>query len=284
MHTWHWQTWRDLPYLTCSLLAPFPHGFFTQSFGSMSLAELGNVLSPTADVYRVRQVHGGTVLTPTEIGIRQSSPPDSADSVDSGPLPEADGILTDRIDQAVWVATADCVPALVADAVTGQVAAVHAGWRGTAAQILPEAIARLRSQGSQLHNLRIALGPAIAGTVYQVSTTVAAEVGKTVVSVAAPVGNSSGPKIDDELTTVLAQLEQLPTSPLLDDPLPKRVRIDIRLVNQLQLESLGICADHVAIAPYCTYQDAEHFFSYRRDRLKKVQWSGIVSTSSKIVS
>ncbi|MGJ3250858.1 MAG: peptidoglycan editing factor PgeF [Elainellaceae cyanobacterium] len=284
MHTWHWQTWHDLPYLTCSLLAPFPHGFFTQSFGAMSLAELGNVLSPTADVYRVRQVHGGTVLTPTEIGIQQSSSSDGADLADSSPLPEADGILTDRSDQAVWVATADCVPALVADVVTGQVAAVHAGWRGTAAQILPEAIARFQSEGSQLYNLRIALGPAIAGTVYQVSTTVAAEVGKTVVPVAASIGNSSGPNIDDEPTTVLEQLEQLPTSPLLDDPMPSRARIDIRLVNQLQLELLGICAEQVAVAPYCTYQDAEHFFSYRRDRLKKIQWSGIVSTSSQIVS
>ncbi|MGJ3245585.1 MAG: peptidoglycan editing factor PgeF [Elainellaceae cyanobacterium] len=280
MHTWHWHTWQDLPYLTCSLLAPFPHGFFTQSFGSMSLAEIGHVLSPTADIYRVRQVHGGTVLTPTEIVIQQSSPPD-ADSVDSSPLPEADGILTDRIDQAVWVATADCVPALVADVATGQVAAVHAGWRGTAAQILPQAIARFQSQGSHLQNLRIALGPAIAGTVYQVSTTVAAEVGKTVVPITAPIGNSACPTIDDDPTTVLEQLEQLPTSPLLDDPMPNRARIDIRLVNQLQLESLGICADHVATAPHCTYQDAEHFFSYRRDRLKKIQWSGIVSTTQR---
>lgn len=255
----------------------------------MSLAELGNVLSPTADVYRVRQVHGGTVLTPTEIVIQQSSSSDGADLADSSPLPEADGILTDRSDQAVWVATADCVPALVADVVTGQVAAVHAGWRGTAAQILPRAIARFQSEGSQLYNLRIALGPAIAGTVYQVSTTVAAEVGKTVVAVAASHRNSSGSNIDgsnidDEPTTVLGQLEQLPTSPLLDDPMPNRARIDIRLVNQLQLELLGIRAEQVAVAPHCTYQDAEHFFSYRRDRLKKIQWSGIVSTSGKIVS
>jgi len=48
-------------------------------------------------------------------------------------------------------------------------------------------------------------------------------------------------------------------------------------VNALQLEQLGVSSEQVAIAPHCTYQEPEHFFSYRRDKLKKVQWSGIVS-------
>ena len=35
--------------------------------------------------------------------------------------------------------------------------------------------------------------------------------------------------------------------------------------------------EQIAIAPYCTFQTPEHFFSYRREQQKKVQWSGIVS-------
>jgi polyphenol oxidase len=35
--------------------------------------------------------------------------------------------------------------------------------------------------------------------------------------------------------------------------------------------------EQIAIAPYCTYQTPEYFFSYRREHQKKVQWSGIVS-------
>jgi copper oxidase (laccase) domain-containing protein len=46
------------------------------------------------------------------------------------------------------------------------------------------------------------------------------------------------------------------------------------------MEQLGIDSEQIAIAPHCTYQEAEHFFSYRRDQLKKVQWSGIVSKIS----
>jgi UDP-N-acetylmuramate-alanine ligase len=50
-----------------------------------------------------------------------------------------------------------------------------------------------------------------------------------------------------------------------------------------QLRALGIDLiegfepDQIAIAPYCTYQNPDLFFSYRREKQKKVQWSGIVS-------
>lgn len=29
---WHWQAWEGRPYLTCELLEPWHHGFFTQAF------------------------------------------------------------------------------------------------------------------------------------------------------------------------------------------------------------------------------------------------------------
>jgi polyphenol oxidase len=147
------------------------------------------------------------------------------------------------------------------------VAAVHAGWRGTAAKIGPVAIARLLSQGSQLANLRIAMGPAIAGEVYQVSTTVAAQVAATVIP-------------DAEPEEVLAKAQNLSNPPILSDSQPGRARLDVRRVNALQLEQLGIASEQIAIAPFCTFQTPELFFSYRRDRLKKVQWSGIVSRGS----
>ncbi|MGB3671600.1 MAG: laccase domain-containing protein, partial [Phormidesmis sp.] len=57
----------------------------------------------------------------------------------------------------------------------------------------------------------------------------------------------------------------------------ERVRLDVRRINQMQLEQMGLGADQIAIAPHCTYQDPDNFFSYRRTQEKKVQWSGIVS-------
>jgi polyphenol oxidase len=266
MHTWHWHNWQGLPYLTCSLLQPWTHGFFTRLFSPRSPAELTIVLQSSASPYRVRQVHGNLVLTPSEVEIASLNPQATLEATtETLPLPDADGLVTEKPEQAVWVATADCVPVLIADVRTGQVAAVHTGWRGTAAAIVPQAIFRLQKQGSQLADLRVALGPAIAGEVYQVSTTVAVEVGRTIAA------ESADPE------TVLTVLHALPDSPLLTDPQPERVRLDVRHVNALQLERLGIQAEQVAIAPYCTYRDAEFFFSYRREHLKKVQWSGIVS-------
>lgn len=221
-----------------------------------------SALHPDAQVYRVRQVHGNTVLTPSEI--------ERVARTDGDPEPEkppADGILTEQPQQAVWVCSADCTPVLIADEKTGQVAAIHAGWRGTATRIVPNAIARLLDSGSCLENLRIAMGPAIAGKVYQVSETVAAEVGTSII----PQDTADTPE------AILDVLQQLPNSPILDDPQPGRVRLDVRRVNAIQIEQMGIRPEQVAIAPHCTYQEPEHFFSYRRDKLKKVQWSGIVS-------
>ncbi len=181
--------------------------------------------------------------------------------------PAADGLVTDAAHQAVWACSADCTPVLIADERSGQVAAVHSGWRGTAQKIVLEAIWRLVEQGSQLADLRVALGPAIAGEVYQVGKDVAAETGATLVSTPS----------DVVVEEVLAALSALPDPPILPDSDPDRVRLDVRRVIALQLEQLGLSPEQVAIAPHCTYQQPEWFFSYRRDRQKQIQWSGIVS-------
>ncbi len=260
MHTWHWQIWNDLPYLTCSILAPWQHGFFSRHYAPRSPAALTPVLHPTALPYRIKQVHGNVVLTPAEIQAiaTQSPAPDE--------YPPADGLVTDGTTQAIWVCSADCTPVLLADVETGQVAAIHAGWRGTALKIVPQAIARMEQQGTKMQNLRVAMGPAIAGAVYQVSTTVAAEVGATI----AAIDPQDGPQ-------AIAVLQSLPDSPILPDPEPGRARLDVRRVNALQLEQLGLSPEQIAIAPHCTYQEAANFFSYRRTKQKQVQWSGIVS-------
>ncbi len=257
MHTWTWQIWNDLPFLTCSLLEHWQHGFFTQQFAPRSPFELTEVLNPTARAFRVQQVHGNIVLAPSEL----SNP---AEQTEFSP---GDGLITEQSNQAVWVCSADCTPALIADLKTGQVSAVHAGWRGTSQKIVPVAIARLCAQGSQLTDLRIALGPAIAGEVYQVSHNVAFEVGSTIAVF--------DPEASDE--EKLAQLMQLPDSPILPDETPGRAKLNVRRVNAMQMEQLGILPEQIAIAPHCTFQDPVNFFSYRREKLKKAQWSGIVS-------
>ncbi len=265
---WTWQVWRSKPLLTCNLLKQ-PHGFFTRHFypDSPEVLVQALVASSTAPVpaYRVKQVHSGDVMCPREIVDAVALGLPLLKNGQKSPFPLADGIVSDRAQQSVWACSADCTPALIEDAVTGRVAAVHAGWRGSAQKILPTAISRLQAQGSQLKDLRIALGPAIDGCVYQVGVDVASEIGLTV---------ASSPLAPEALIeTLLAQKNP----PLLPDDQLGRVRLDVRRINQMQLEQLGLDPAQIAIAPHCTYQDPDNFFSYRRRPEKKVQWSGIVS-------
>lgn len=255
LQQWQWQNWQDQPYLTCDLLAPWHHGFFTQQFAPRMPETLVQVFDPELPAFRVKQVHGNTVLSPSEI------------IWEGEHFSPADGIVSAGEAQAVFVATADCTPVLIGDVETGRVAAVHAGWRGTAQRIVPEAIQKFLNADSQRENLRVALGPAISGEVYQVSHEVAIAMG-----VSLGLGD-----LADEPDAMILALENLGRSPLFFDPEPNKVRLDVRRVNELQLEQLGLEPDQVAIAPHCTYQEPNHFFSYRRSNQKQVQWSGIVS-------
>lgn len=246
---WQWQSCQGLPYLTCSLLADWSHGFFSQYFFPTSPENLTPILAKTAKSYYLKQVHGNLVVNPSD------------------QIMAADGLISDQPQQALWVASADCTPILIASSKTGQVAALHAGWRGTAQSIVKVAISRFVTLGNSLSDLSIAMGPAIAGDVYQVTKAVAAQICSSLFS----------SELSENPEEVLRLTQTLPTSPLKLDPQPGRIKIDIPLVNSLQLQQLGINSEQIAIAPYCTYQNPELFFSYRRTREKQVQWSGIVS-------
>ena len=255
---WHWSEQNGFKYLVCDLLKDWQHGFFGKFSYPHLPEDLIAALEPQASVYRVKQVHGNSVLKTQDIQpLVKSSNHNFA---------EADGIITNDFNQSVWVASADCNPVLIADRQTKKVAALHAGWRGTAKRIISEAIALFQAEGSNLADLRVAIGPAIAGEVYQVGVKVAAEVGRSIVE---------DPEIADE--SIVNHLLAIDNSPLLPDEHPARVKLDVRKVNQIQLLKLGLSNSQIAIAPFCTFQQPDYFFSYRKTNQKKVQWSGIVS-------
>jgi YfiH family protein len=80
---------------------------------------------------------------------------------------EADGHVTTVVGTALVVTVADCTPVLVAHP-AGAVAALHAGWRGTAAGILSTGLNRLASLGFPATECHVYLGPAICGACYEV--------------------------------------------------------------------------------------------------------------------
>lgn len=258
---WQWQTTTHRTindsYLTCDRLAGVAHGFFTSEWVNTSLAELTQVLCPGAIPLRTKQVHGNRVVLATDILAQPKT----------APYLEADALVSTAAHQMLWVCSADCVPILISDRTTGRVAAIHAGWRGTSLEILPATVQTLCQLGSTLSDLHIALGPAISGKVYQVGLSVAIAIGKTIL----PLEPDTSPEEQIRI------LETETTDLILADPDPARVRLDVRQANVLQLLKLGLDPDQISISTACTYGEPEQFFSYRRERLKQVQWSGIMS-------
>jgi len=95
-------------------------------------------------------------------------------------LPEADRILILQGEDSRHVAavrTADCVPILIADRRGRAAAAVHAGWRGTAAGIALRAVEMFEEIGIEAGELRAALGPSIGPCCYEVGPEVLHAVG-----------------------------------------------------------------------------------------------------------
>jgi YfiH family protein len=137
--------------------AGFAHAFPTRHAGDGDLlAALG-----AAAIAQVKQVHGAV-------------------AVEAGPsLPvEADAVVARGArsgGQAVGVRVADCVPVLVADRVTGDVAAIHAGWRGVAGGVLAAGVKLLGGS-----DLVAAIGPCIGPCSFEVGTEVADRLGHVV--------------------------------------------------------------------------------------------------------
>lgn len=120
-------------------------------------AAVATTLEPTLgpdDVALLDQVHGARVV---EVA-RPAGP--------CAPVARADAAWTHRTNVVLGVRTADCVPVLVAGPNT--IAVAHAGWRGVASRVVPALIAALVDAGERADALRVAIGPAISGEVYEV--------------------------------------------------------------------------------------------------------------------
>ena len=244
---WTWVGCYGGTYLQANLLADFEHGFFTRQWQGREPAELAAAVSAGVTVHRPRQIHSALVLP--------------ASQASAAPWPEADGLVSDAGGQSLWVCGADCTPVLFADPATGRVAACHAGWRGVAGRILLAAIEQLEAAGSRRDALLVALGPAVSGANYQVERSVSLQV-------AAAIQPAEPELALDALRACGA---------VLPDPEPGRDRLDIRAATRRQLEWAGIPSEQIAVCPLCTVAEPLLFHSWRRDQVKAVQWSGIVS-------
>jgi YfiH family protein len=150
-----------------------------------------------------------------------------------------DVIVSDAKGVLAGVKTADCVPILLGDAATGAFAAVHAGWRGTLATAVVAAVERLeREYDVRPSNLRAAIGASAGPCCYEV-----------------------GSDVIDAFTSKFADGEKLFTPTR-----PGHATVDLLQANRTQLISAGVNAERIHIAPICTMDRTDLFFSYRKEK------------------
>jgi YfiH family protein len=153
---WTDESWG--PALRCRPLEDVaPHLFTTRQLQLTSPADWQQVADAVGagELAILKQVHGRAVVTAGR-GMGH---------------PEADVLVGDDPHMALTVRAADCVPLLIADRAGGAVAAVHAGWRGTAAGAATAAVEALaRDFGSRPQDLVAAIGPSIGACCYQVGS------------------------------------------------------------------------------------------------------------------
>jgi hypothetical protein len=150
-----------------------------------------------------------------------------------------DALVSNTAGILLGIKTADCVPVLLGDPGAGAFAAVHAGWRGTSASIVMKAIAQLQSEyGSRPEDLRCAIGPAANTCCYEV-----------------------GSEVIERFKELFPQSDHLftPTE-------PGHARIDLQTANLDQLIMAGVSPERIHIAPLCTMDRTDLFFSYRREK------------------
>jgi YfiH family protein len=163
---------------------------------------------------------------------------------------EGDVLVSDSPDVAIGVRAADCVPLLLADERLGVVAAVHAGWRGTAARAAAAAVEALRREfGSDPANLVAALGPSIGACCY--------EVGPDVVEAFVAAGHKR---------TLLDRWFRRPPAQNVRQASAGGWHLDLVAANRDQLLLAGVREATVYAAGLCTAEHLAVLTSYRAER------------------
>jgi len=254
-----------LPLLRSAAIPPgFRHGFTTREGGvshppydSLNLgARWGDARADVMEnrrrveraagvgpLYHATQVHGAAVMR-----VRGGEARSDVAGV------QADGLCSDVAGVGLAVFVADCIPAVLADPRTGAFAAVHAGWRGTVAGVLPAAVRALGEHfGARPEDVRVALGPAIGACCFEVGPEVVAAFEKVI-----PGACAAGVVLD-----------------AIGGPAGKP-HIDLKAANRVLLERAGVSPSAIDLGGECTSCETARFYSYRRDAGRTGQHLGFI--------
>ena len=154
-----------------------------------------------------------------------------------------DALVTEVPGILVSVSVADCVPILLFDPEHKVVAAVHAGWRGTARRIAVKAIASMVIRfGCDPPDILAFLGPSASACCYEVGEDVAVRF---------------QPKYSRRTAG--------------EGP-----HLDLKACNRDLLIESGVRHEHIEVSPDCTICGARLYHSYRRDGATSGRMLGVI--------
>jgi YfiH family protein len=164
-----------------------------------------------------------------------------------GEYPNCDALVTGENEVYLVVSVADCIPLFMYDPKRNVVAAVHVGWRGSAAGIVKETIRVLRAEFlTAPEDLVVYLGPSARACCY--------EVGEDVASKFSP--------------------------QFLRPRSPGKMMLDLTGVTKAELTKNGVKRNRIEHDGRCTICKPELFHSYRRDGERSGRMMGVIGLAS----
>jgi YfiH family protein len=172
----------------------------------------------TSRVVISKQVHGNSVFVATEPIITEGF----------------DALITNKPNVFLAVSVADCTPILIYDTRNKAVAAIHAGWKGTVAEIVKCTLQKMQeAYGTRGVDCEAYIGACIGYSNFEVGEDVAQH-------------------FNANFKTF--------------DPEKQKWFVDLKATNRQQLLDFGVALKNIEISVYCTVQDENLFFSHRRDK------------------
>lgn len=179
---------------------------------------------------RTNQIH--------EDGVRIVTTADCETDICKKVAYEADALITDIPGVALMVTVADCVPILMCDPVRRVIAAVHSGWRGTAAGVVTRTVERMTDvYGCRTEDILAAIGPSIGPEHFETHEDVPN-------AMMAALG-----------TTALQHIQIKNNG---------KFSVDLKGLNRLRLEQAGLTDEHIAVSTECTACDDSKYWSHRK--------------------
>lgn len=178
------------------------------------------------DVAFAEQVHGSQVKTVSQGGTYEG----------------VDALVTRVEGITLAIQVADCAAVLMADPGNGVIAAVHAGWRGAADDILPKTVDEMISLGAKPVKIKAYISPCISQENFEVGEEVA---------------------------------ERFPVE-FVDYTSYKKPHVDLKGFLEEQLIKLGLDKSNIKVSEDCTMEDAKRFYSYRREQQASGRMLGLI--------